>query len=183
MEVVDNEKDIEAIIDCDLSFDKHIAEKVNEATKIVNIIRRFFMYLDEEIFINLYKDLVRPHLEYADQIWAPWLQRQIDSIENMQKRATKLLPGYDNLSYEEIFKKLRLPTLTYRRLRGDLIETYKILTNKYDPEIGENLIELRKDSNTRGHSLRIYKQRCKLNVRKIAFNTELWKHGIVHLNM
>ena len=66
-------------------------------------------------------------------------------------------------------KKLRLPTLTYRRLRGDLIETYKILTNKYDPEICENFIELRKDSNTRGHSLKIYKQRCKLNVRKNCF--------------
>ena len=110
-----NEKDIGVIIDCELSFDKHIAEKVNKTTKIVNIIRRSFMYLDEEIFLNLYKALVRPHLEYANQIWAPRLQRQIDSIENVQKRATKLLPGYDNLSYEERLKKLRLPTLTYRR--------------------------------------------------------------------
>ena len=156
LEVVENEKYIRVIIDCELSFDKHIAEKVNKATKIVNIIRRSFMYLDEEIFLNLYKALVRPHLEYANQIWAPRLQRQIDSIENVQKRATKLLPGYDNLSYEERLKKLRLPSLTYRRLKGDLIETYKILTNKYDPEICENFIELRKDSNTRGHSLKIY---------------------------
>ena len=58
-----------------------------------------------------------------------------------------------------------------------LIETYKILTNKYDPEICENFIELRKDSNTRGHSLKIYKQRCKLNVRKNSFphrTVEAW---------
>ena len=96
LEVVENEKDIGVIIDCDLSFDKHIAEKVNKATRIVNIIRRSFMYLDEESFLNLYKALVRPHLEYANQIWAPKLQRQIDSIENVQKRATKLLPGYEN---------------------------------------------------------------------------------------
>ena len=77
----------------------------------------------------------------------------------------------ENLSYEDRLRKLNLPTLTYRRLRGDLIETYKILpvTNKYDPEICENFIELRKDSNTRGHSLKIYKQRCKLNVRKNCF--------------
>ena len=169
LEVVENEKDIGVIIDCDLSFDKHIAEKVNKATRIVNIIRRSFMYLDEESFLNLYKALVRPHLEYANQIWAPKLQRQIDSIENVQKRATKLLPGYENLSYEDRLRKPNLPTLTYRRLRGDLIETYKILTNKYDPEICENFIELRKDSNTRGHSLKIYKQRCKLNVRKNCF--------------
>ena len=104
LEVVENEKDIGVIIDCELCFDKRIAEKVNKATKIVNIIRRPFMYLDEEIFLNLYKALVRPHLEYANQIWAPRLQRQIDSVENMQKRATKLLPGYDNLSYEERLK-------------------------------------------------------------------------------
>ena len=81
LEVVDNEKDIGVIIDCDLSFDKHIAKKVNKATKIVNIIIRSFMYLGEEISLNLCKALVRPHLAYANQIWAPRLQRQIDSIE------------------------------------------------------------------------------------------------------
>ena len=71
LEVANNEKDIGVVIDCDLIFDKHIAEKMNKATKIVNIIRRSFMYLDEEIFLNLYKALVRPHLECANQIWPP----------------------------------------------------------------------------------------------------------------
>ena len=66
------------------------------------------MYLDEESFLNLYKALVRPHLEYANQIWAPKLQRQIDSIENVQKRATKLLPGYENLCYENRLRQERL---------------------------------------------------------------------------
>ena len=64
------------------------------------------MCLDEQIFLNQYRTLVRPHLEYANQICDPRLQKQIDSIENVQRRETKLLPGYDNLSYEEILKKL-----------------------------------------------------------------------------
>ena len=169
LEVVQSEKDIGVVIDCDLSFDIHIAEKVNKATRLVNIIRRSFMYLDEESFLCLYKSIVRPHLEYANQVWAPRLQRQIDSVENVQRRATKLIPGFDHLEYEERLKKLKLPTLTYRRLRGDLIETFKILSKKYDPDVCEGFIDLREDSITRGHSLKIFKHGCRLNVRKNCF--------------
>ena len=133
LEVVQSEKDIGVVIDCDLSFDIHIAEKVNKATRLVNIIRRSFMYLDEESFLCLYKSIVR-HLEYANQVWATRLQWQIDSVENVQRRVTKLIPGFDNLEYEERLKKLKLHPLTYRRLRGDLIETFKILSPKYDPD-------------------------------------------------
>ena len=68
LEVVQSEKDIGVVIDCDLSFDIHIANKVNKATRLVNIIRRYFMYLDEESFLCLYKSIVRPHLEYANQV-------------------------------------------------------------------------------------------------------------------
>ena len=96
LEVVQSEKDIGVVIDCDLSFDIHIAEKVNKATRLVNIIRKSFMYLDEESFLCLYKSIVRPYLEYANRVWAPRLQRQIDSVENAQRRATKLIPGFDH---------------------------------------------------------------------------------------
>ena len=129
------------------------------------------MYLDEESFLCLYKSMVRPHLEYANQVWAIRLKCQIDIIENVQKRATKVILGFDNIEYEERLKKLKLHTLTYRRLRGDLIETYKILSPKYDPDVCEGFIKLRKDSITRGHlsSLKIFKHGCRLNVRKNCF--------------
>jgi hypothetical protein len=56
-------------------------------------------------------------------------------IENIQRRATKLIPGLSDLSYEDRLRRLKLPSLSYRRSRGDMIEVYKIMSGKYDPEI------------------------------------------------
>jgi hypothetical protein len=112
-----------------------MSDKINKANRCVGLIRRSFKHLNEEMFLSLYKALVRPHIEYANQVWSPRLQKHKDSIENVQHRATKLLPGFRDMSYEERLMKLRLPTLSYRRLRGDLIEVFKILSQKYDPAV------------------------------------------------
>ena len=64
------------------------------------------------------------------------------------------------VSYEERLRKINIPTLTYQRLHGDMIETYKILSEKYDPEVSK-FINLRDDSNTRGHICKIYKSRAR----------------------
>ena len=96
-------------------------------------------------------------------------------IENVQRRATKMIPGFNSLTYPERLQKLKLPTLTYRRLRGDLIEAYKILTAKYDSDVCDNFIKLRNDCvgpeapATRGNSFKMYKQKCTLEVRKHGF--------------
>ena len=68
---VESEKDIGVTIDTKLTFRDHMTEKVNKANKVMGIIRRTYTYLDERSFLCLYKALVRPHLEYANQVWAP----------------------------------------------------------------------------------------------------------------
>ena len=78
---------------------------------------------------------MRPHVEFANQVWGPHLVKHIVMLENAQKQTTKLIPGMKELSYEERLKKLDLTILSYRRICGDLIETYKILTGKYDPNV------------------------------------------------
>ena len=78
--------------------------------------------------------MVRTQLDYASSVWAPYKKKHIDMIENVQKRATKQIPGMKNLSYEEHLRKLELPTRSYRRLRGDMIEVYKIIQGHYDPK-------------------------------------------------
>ena len=70
---------------------------------------------------------MRPHLEYGQNVWSPFLICEQTSLEKVQRRATKLLPNLKNLPYEERLKILNLPTLKYRRLRGDLIQVYNIL--------------------------------------------------------
>ena len=170
------EKDIGVTIDDKLSFDKHISERVNNAKSIMGLVRRTMEYLDNTTFKLLYTALVRPHLEYANQVWPPHLVKHIDAIENVQRRATKQLPGMSDLSYEERLRVLKLPTLAYRRIRGDMIEMYKILTEKYDPEV-TNFIQMNTTSSTRGHNLKIYKIRPRLNVRKYSFvhrSVDIW---------
>ena len=77
------------------------------------------------------KAIVRPHLEYCIQAWSPYLRKDIDMLEKMQRRATKLIPGLRYLRYEERLKECELTTLETRRLRGDQIEVFKIL-NGYE---------------------------------------------------
>ena len=157
------------VIDNKLGFSEHLAEKINKANRIVGLIRRTFVALDEEIFKCLYVAMVRPHLEYANQIWAPFLIKDIEAVENVQRRASKLVPSLKNLTYEERLRKLGLPTLTYRRARGDMIETYKILSGVYDKEVSQDIFVLKEGQRTRGHTKRIFKVHSRLNKNKYSF--------------
>jgi hypothetical protein len=143
--VVNEEKDIGVTIDLELSFDKHISEKVKKANSMCYIIRRSFQYLDHSTFLPLYKSLVRVHLDYASSVWAPYKVKHIEQLESVQRRATKQLPGFSNLTYPERLRRLKLPTLSYRRMiRGDMIELYKIATGKYNKTAG-NFIKMWND--------------------------------------
>ena len=92
----------------------------------------------------------------------------------MQKRATKLVPELREFSYKERLKKLKLPKLAYRRLRGDMIEAYKITQGRYDKEVSKFLC-IQKDMvqnqhQVRGHSQTLFKRRHKLDIRKNSFS-------------
>ena len=128
--VTSEEKDLGVVFDETLEFEKHIRGIVNKANRMLGLIKIGFNCLDIVSFKNLYPVLVRPLLEYCVQVWSPYKQKYIDIIERVQERATKLVPSVRNLPYEERLKKLGLTTLVERRYRGDMIETYKILTGK-----------------------------------------------------
>ena len=177
---IEEQKDIGVIIDSNLEFDKHINQKINKANSIMAVIRRSFTTLNQHNFVPLYKALVRSHLDYAISIWSPYKQKYKDAIENVQRRATKQLPGMKNISYEERLQRLKLPTLAYRRTRGDMIEVYKLLHGKYDSDVS-NIVKLHKDSDTkertRGHSLKLFIEHACTNVRKESSSlrvTRLW---------
>jgi len=83
----------------------------------------------------LYKSLVRSHLEYAYSVWYPKRSIDVDKLERVQKRATKLIPELSNKPYKDRLMALNLPTLKYRKCRGDVIELFKIVKGIYDPVI------------------------------------------------
>jgi len=89
-------------------------------------------------------------------------------INNVQMRATKLVIKLKHFRYKERLDRLKLPTLRYRRTRGDMIEVYKILTERYCKSVNLEL-ELHKKSVTRGHNLKLVNSRCHYDLRKYSF--------------
>ena len=165
----EEEKDLGVIIDSKLSFEAHMQSKINKANSIMGVIRRTMEYLDEENFRLLFTALVRPQLEYANAVWSPHLKKHVIALENVQRRATKLVPSLSKLPYEQRLRKLGLPTLAYRRYRGDMIETFKITHEIYDPQVTKNFLPVQPVSKTRGHNFYIYKRNCRLDLRKFSF--------------
>ena len=170
------ERDLGVAIDNHLNFKLHISQTVSQANRLLGMIRRSFEHLDQETFLYLYKGLIRPKLEYAQAVWNPYPQGSIYAIEAVQKRATKLIPGFSNLEYTERLKKLNLTTLSYRRARGDMLETFKYLNVQYNTAPILHLDARTHGTTTRRHQLKLEKGRSRLDVRKHFFT-----HRVVNL--
>jgi len=83
--------------------------------------------------------MVRSHLDYCSSVWNPYHKGDVEVLEKVQKRATKILPELKHLSYYDHLRACNLTMLHYRRIRGDMIETYKIVTGKYDTSVSPKL--------------------------------------------
>ncbi len=150
-------------IDSCLTFDTQCDAMIKKGNRMLCTIRRSFQHLDETVMLQLYKAMVRPHLEYANEIWAPRLKKHIHALEAVQRRATKMIPSLRDLPYNERLRKLKLPSLVYRRKRGDMIQTFKFVRNIWDVE--DDLFTPSRDTGTRGHAYKLFKERFDTNVR------------------
>ncbi len=93
-----------------------------------------YTFLDKESLLRLYKAMVRPILEYGVAVWSPYRKGDIAAEESVQRRATRMLPELRGLDYEArlcSLGALKLPTLTYCRLHGDVINVYKYIHGMY----------------------------------------------------
>ena len=137
--MVTSEKDLGIIFKDDLSFDEHIAAKVKKATSLI----------DSEIFHTsrhkYVSDIVYRNNSTAFVIWRSHMEstfkKLITMIENVQRRASKMIPGLSHLSYQHRLEALKLPTLQYRRYRGDMIEMFKLPHGYYDEMAIKDFIE------------------------------------------
>jgi len=117
---------------CRGNFWGKMGEAARKANRMLGMIKHKFIDRSKETIIPLYKSLVKPHLEYCCQIWSPYYKKDIKLIEGVQRRATKLVAGMQELTYNDRLKKLSLQRFEGRRMRSDLIETFKIVNRKYD---------------------------------------------------
>ena len=164
LETTNNEKDLGVYIDENLNFDFHITTTVKKARSMAGMLQRHITYKTKDIMVPLFKALVRPVLEYAVSAWCPYMKKDIKRIENVQQQFTKRIKGLRELTYTERMKKLKLPSLLYRRIRGDMIEVYKILNNYYDPLTTKKLLTF----NNNGHFTRTNN----MKLEKPSFNTK-----------
>ena len=108
-------------------------------------------------------------MEYCIQAWRPYRKKDIDKLERIQRRATKMIPELRDLSYESRLLKCGLTTLETRRLRGDQIEVFKIV-NGYE-DVDRNMFFKHKEgSRTRGHKAALVTEQCRLDTRKYSFS-------------
>ena len=172
VEIVEEEKDLGIVFDKDLSFKNHMNMVITKSNKMLGIIKRGFQSLDSSNFIPLYKSLVRSHLEYGNTVWRPYKREDIIRLEKVQRRATKCVTGIEHLEYVDRLKILKLPTLEFRRDRGDMLQTYKILHN-IDNTNKNIFFNLANNSRTRGHSLKLLKPNTRLEIRKNSFGVRI----------
>ena len=140
-------------------------------------------HLDEKTFVPLYKTMARSQLDYGCVIWNPYKEKYNEEIEKVQRRATKTLPKLNKLEYIDRLKKLKLPCLKYRRLRGDLIEAYKILRGSYDNNVLKNILITELDILREVISLCYKLSHIKPDLGKIILIFVLQIFGIIYLNM
>ena len=178
LETTQEEKDLGVIVDENLTFEKHINETVKKCRQICGLIMGTITYKTKEIMIPLFKALVRPILEYANSVWCPYKKKHIKSIEKIQKQFTKRVAGMRGLNYHERMAYLNLPSLEYRRVRGDMIETYKVFNNLYDPLTTSSLLTPQSaNSITRSNGYKLFKKRANKKSYQSFFTnriTNLW---------
>jgi hypothetical protein len=153
----EEERDLGVIVNSSTKPARQCAEAAKKANKVLGMIKRTIISREKGIMLELYKSLVRPNLEYCVQVWSPYLRQDVERLEKIQRRATKMIRGLGNLTYEERLWRCELTTLEQRRNRGDLIEAFKIVTGR-DKIPAQRLFEFAVDKRTRGHSYKMIKK-------------------------
>ena len=131
---VDEFKDLGILTDHQLSWNQHVDSA--KANRILGLISRSLSGLhDQAMLKTLYCSLVRPHLEYCSVVWSPHTQRNINMLERVQRRATKMILRSRNSNYEEWLRKLDLLLLEKRRLLLDVVFLYKAINGHLNIDV------------------------------------------------
>ena len=162
-------RDLGVTMDYYLKFHEHTNLTITKANRVLGLIRKTFYCREPDMITKLFKSLIRPILEYGNLIWGPHYVADQQAIEGVQRRATKLISSISHCPYPERLRILNLPSLNYRRLRGDMIFLYQITRHNSDSSLLD-LFQPALTTSTRGHNFKYFKPRCNTRYRSNFFS-------------
>nr|VZI32895.1 unnamed protein product [Spirometra erinaceieuropaei] len=170
---VDAQKDLGAWIKTSLKPSLQCSKVAKSAMSILYLVKWAFSYFDEDCFAKVFQTFVRPHLEFAIQAWRPWTAKVFGILEKVQRRATKLVSGQWSLPYETRLANPALFPLSYRQLRGDLIQAFRIMRNQGCCLASGDFFELPTTTNLRGHPIKLRVTGAQLDTRKFFYSNRV----------
>ena len=177
LQSIDSERDIGVLMSCNLKPSLQCTQAANRASAILKQITRAFMYRDRKVFLLLYKQFVRCHLEFAIPAWSPWLVQDIEILERVQKRAVNFIVGLSGRTYEDKLRELKITSLAERRKKFDMVQTFKILNghDRVDSSIwfktvGDNANRLTRNTAYRNN---LVATRSRTDIRKNFFSNRV----------
>lgn len=160
--------DLGVMVDSELKFSPHICTMVRKAHTRSRLLLKCFISRDKPTLVKAFMTYVLPIVEYCSTVWSPHLIKDIEMVEAVQRRFTKRLPGLWNVPYLERLKSLGLERLDIRRLKIDLIMTYKILFGLTCLR-SEQFFQLGPVRTTRGHQYKLFMPNITSDIRKYFF--------------
>ena len=163
------------LFDHQLKFHLHTTDVAAKANHLLGLIRKSFDYLNPDMLVKLFVTVVRPTLENCNSVWGPLFIVDQRKIKKVQRRATRLLSPISDRSYGKRLSILQLPSLAYRRLRGDMILLYRILNGHFSSNFSA-LYTYPITTPTRGHQFKLFKHHSRLNCRSIKRLINDWNN-------
>ena len=122
------EKDLGATMNANMKVSEQCRIAASKGNQVLGMICRNITYKAKSLIVPLYKAIIRSHLEYCIQAWSPYLRKDIDMLEKIQRRATKLIPGLRDL---RTIKGMWTDNTRNAKIKGYQIEVFEIL-NGYE---------------------------------------------------